>query len=92
VRQRAKHRLAVGPEDIAAIEEHGVDVGVALEVRARSLHDRDASARARALLVEREHHRQQDARDLPEQLAIVGEPVPHGVRERQHPLAKWSLR
>ena len=88
VRERLKHGLAVWTVDMSTLEEHGVDVRVALEVRARALHDCDAAAHAEATLVEREHHAQERARHLAEQLGIVREPMPSWIRESEHPLAQ----
>ena len=88
VRERLKHGLAVWTVHISTLEEYGVDVRVALEVRARALHDCDAAAHAEATLVEREHRAQERARHLAEQLGIVGQPMPSWIRKREHPLAQ----
>src|SRR6266508_4495224 len=77
-----------------------MEVRVELEVGGCPLHHEDGTALAVArialasepALVEPEHRAHEDPSDVREQVAVVGEPLPQLVREREHPLPKWNVR
>jgi hypothetical protein len=97
----AKHRLVTVPLGllVGSIEEDRMDVGVELEVRRRALERHHGAAAPSAtevplqpLLVETQHHPDEDARERRQERTVVAETLSPRERHREHPLPQRDRR